>query len=137
MRTSSLPCRWLPPRRCGRPFAKSRSRSQCARSLRQIALHGPSETDDVRIQKLLIEAGSNINAFGAWNRTPLYEVCSMRKLNNVKLLSRPEININTIDDHHGTPICRALYSTDPRHKDKCVNPQIPLLMVDREDIDVN
>jgi ankyrin repeat protein len=105
----------------------------------QIALHGPSETDDVRVQQLLIEAGSDINTRGAWNRTPLYEACSMGKLANVKLLlGRPEIDVNSVDDHHGTPICRALCSTDPRHQDQCVDPRIPLFMADHApDLDVN
>lgn len=104
----------------------------------QIALHGPSETEDVIVQKLLIDYNSDINTRGAWNRTPLYEACSMGRLKNVELLlSKPEIDVNSIDDHNGTPICRALCSTDPRHKDECVNQEIPRLMVQREDLDVN
>lgn len=104
----------------------------------QIALHGPSETDDVRVQELLINAKADINALGAWNRTPLYESCNMGKFKNVELLlQQPGIIVNPIDDHHGTPICRSLCSTDPRHQNQCVNPDIALLMVERQDLDVN
>jgi ankyrin repeat protein len=105
-------------------------------SFGQTALHGPAETEDVSVQQLLIKADANINARGAWNRTPLHEACNMARYNNVKLLlSRPEIDVNVVDDSQTTPLSRSLSSTDGRYQDQCVDKRIPMLILDYKEID--
>jgi ankyrin repeat protein len=97
----------------------------------QTALHGPAETDDVRVQRLLISYGADVNARGAFNRTALHEACNMGRYANVELLLRQStIDVNVVDDDQTTPLSRALSSTDGRYLNQCIDVRIPALLLD-------
>ena len=102
----------------------------------QTALHGPAETDDVRVQHLLINAGCNVNARGAFNRTALHEACNMARYKNVELLlSQPDIDVNVVDDNQTTPLCRSLCSTDGRYLDQCIDARIPMMLLNYKELE--
>jgi ankyrin repeat protein len=102
------------------------------------ALHGPAQTEDVSVHSMLLEAGAEVNAIGEDKKTPLHEACNMGRINNVKLLlSKPEVEVNLVDNDNCTALYKALRSTDGHYRDKCIDPKIVDLLLERDDIDVN
>jgi ankyrin repeat protein len=104
------------------------------------ALHGPAQTTDVRVHEYLIRKGANVNVVGNDMKTPLHEACNMGRIENVRLLlDRLDIKINELDNDQLPPLYKSLCSCDA-HKDyfeKCVDSDIPKMLLERNDIDVN
>ena len=104
------------------------------------ALHGPAQTTDVRVHRYLIRKGANVNVVGNDMKTPLHEACNMGRIKNVRLLlGRLDIKVNELDNDQLPPLYKALCSSDA-HKDyfeKCVDNNIPKVLLERDDIDVN
>ena len=104
------------------------------------ALHGPSQTPDVRVHRSLIDAGADVNATGNDQKTPLHEACNMGRIANVELLlSRKEIAVNKLDNDQFPPLYKALCSSDahPEYLGQCVEPGIVDILLERQDVDVN
>lgn len=111
-----------------------------ADSFGRTALHGPAETNDVRVHGYLLEFGADVNAIGNDKKTPLHEACNMGKFENVELLLKQNnVKINELDNDSFPPLYKALCSSDAneRYYGKCVNPDIANLLLQRDDLDVN
>ena len=106
----------------------------------RVALHGPAQTNDVRVHKLLIKANADVNAIGSDGKTPLHEACNMGRIKNVELLlAHPNIKVNELDNDQFPPLYKALCSSDGNkdYFNKCVNREIVTQLLQRADIDVN
>jgi ankyrin repeat protein len=104
------------------------------------ALHGPAQTTDVRVHKLLISKNADVNIVGNDMKTALHEACNMGRIENVKLLLEcKNIEINELDNDQFPPLYKALCSSDANkdYFDKCVKPEIVKMLLERDDIDVN
>lgn len=102
------------------------------------ALHGPSETDDPSIHRMLLKAGADVNAVGEDKKTALHEACNMGKYNLVELLlAQPTIDVNVVDNENQTALFRAMSSNHWVYLNQCIEPRIVDLMLSRDDIDVN
>ena len=106
----------------------------------RVALHGPAQTNDVRVQEYLINANADVNAIGSDGKTPLHEACNMGRIKNVELLiAHPGIKVNELDNDQFPPLYKALCSSDGNkdYFNKCVNREIVTQLLNRADIDVN
>ena len=106
----------------------------------RVALHGPAQTNDVRVQDHLIKANADVNAIGSDGKTPLHEACNMGRIKNVELLiAHPSIKVNELDNDQFPPLYKALCSSDGNkdYFNKCVNREIVTQLLQRADIDVD
>ncbi len=106
----------------------------------RVALHGPAQTNDVRVHEHLINANANVNAIGSDKKTPLHEACNMGRIKNVELLiAHPSIKVNELDNDQFPPLYKALCSSDANkdYFNKCVNRDIVTQLLKRADIDVD
>ena len=106
----------------------------------RVALHGPAQTNDVRVHKYLINANADVNAIGSDKKTPLHEACNMGRIKNVELLiAHPNIKVNELDNDQFPPLYKALCSSDANkdYFNKCVNREIVTQLLNRADIDVD
>ncbi|KAK0517361.1 hypothetical protein JMJ35_000516 [Cladonia borealis] len=106
----------------------------------RVALHGPAQTNDVRVQEYLINAKAEVNAIGSDGKTPLHEACNMGRIKNVELLiAHPGIKVNELDNDQFPPLYKALCSSDGNkdYFNKCVNREIVTQLLQRADIDVD
>ena len=106
----------------------------------RVALHGPAQTNDVRVHEHLINANADVNAIGSDKKTPLHEACNMGRVKNVELLiAHPSIKVNELDNDQFPPLYKALCSSDANkdYFNKCVNREIVKQLLNRADIDVD
>ena len=106
----------------------------------RVALHGPAQTNDVRVHEHLINAIADVNAVGSDKKTPLHEACNMGRIKNVELLiAHPNIKVNELDNDQFPPLYKALCSSDANkdYFNKCVNREIVTQLLNRADIDVD
>lgn len=131
---------------CGHPeivwllLDKGKADPDAADSFGRTALHGPAETKDVRVHEYLLHFNANANVVGNDMKTPLHEACNMGKLENVRLLLKQDgIKINELDNDKFPPLYKALCSSDANegYYGNCVNPEIPKVLLERQDLDVN
>ena len=104
------------------------------------ALHGPAQTNDVRVHEHLINANADVNAIGSDKKTPLHEACNMGRIKNVELLiAHPSIKVNELDNDQSPPLYKALCSSDANknYYNKCVNRDIVTQLLNRADTDVD
>ena len=109
-------------------------------SFGRVALHGPAQTNDVRVHEHLINANADVNAIGSDKKTPLHEACNMGRIKNVELLiAHPSIKVNELDNDQFPPLYKALCSSDTNkdYYNKCVNRDIVTQLLNRADIDVD
>lgn len=68
------------------------------------ALHCAAENNAVESMQMLIKAGANLCARGAYERTPLHKAAESNSINSIQLLLEHGVDINILDEMGNTPL---------------------------------